>query len=98
MAYDEIKMDYPTAEEMIRIFQQGGEQLQDTMQKMQSLATMLEDGALLGNDGKAFVDAIRSKMCPSLGRLTDKFQELSGDVQAAIDFMKEADTSSKGMF
>lgn len=98
MAYDEIKLDYPTAEEMIRIFQQGGEQLQDTMQKMQSLAMMLEDGALLGNGGKAFVDAIRSQMCPALGRLTDKFQELGGDVQAAIDFMKEADTSSKGMF
>jgi len=98
MATDEIKLDYGLAEEMAKTFQQGAEQLQDTMQAMQSIANTLEEGALLGNGGKAFVDAIRSKLCPSLGRLTDKFTELEGDVHAAIDSMKQADAKAKGMF
>ncbi|MFZ4664212.1 MAG: WXG100 family type VII secretion target [Caldilineaceae bacterium] len=95
---DKIKLDYGLAEEMIRTFEQGVEQLQDTMQEMQTIATMIEGGALLGRGGDAFKDAIRSKLCPSIGRLTDKFQELSRDVDAAVKYMREADTQSKGLF
>lgn len=95
---DKIKLDYGLAEEMIRTFEQGVEQLQDTMQEMQNIATMIEGGALLGRGGDAFKDAIRSKLCPSIGRLTDKFQELSRDVDAAVKYMREADTQSKGLF
>ena len=43
---DKIKLDYGLAEEMIRTFEQGVEQLQDTMQEMQNIATMIEGGAL----------------------------------------------------
>jgi uncharacterized protein YukE len=68
------------------------------MQEMQNIATMIEGGALLGRGGDAFKDAIRSKLCPSIGRLTDKFQELSRDVDAAVKYMREADTQSKGLF
>jgi WXG100 family type VII secretion target len=95
---DKIKLDYGLAEEMIRTFEQGVEQLQDTMQEMQNLANMIEGGALLGRGGDSFKDAIRSKLCPSIGRLTDKFQELARDVDAAVKYMREADTQSKGMF
>jgi len=95
---DKIKLDYGLAEEMIRTFEQGVEQLQDTMQEMQNIATMIEGGALLGRGGDAFKDAIRSKLAPSIGRLTDKFQELSRDVDAAVKYMREADTQSKGLF
>ena len=95
---DKIKLDYGLAEEMIRTFEQGVEQLQDTMQEMQNIATMIEGGALLGRGGDAFKDAIRSKLCPSIGRLTDKFQELSRDVDAAVKYLREADTQSKGLF
>ncbi len=95
---DKIKLDYGLAEEMIRTFEQGVEQLQDTMQEMQTIASMIESGALLGRGGDSFKEAIRSKLCPSIGRLTDKFQELSRDVDAAVKYMREADTQTKGMF
>lgn len=98
MSTDEIKLNYPDAEDMIRIFQQSVEQLQDTMQEMQSVANTLEEGALLGRGGSAFVESIRNKLTPALSRLTDKFEELAGDVQQAIEFMQEADRQSKGMF
>ncbi len=95
---DEIKLDYGLAEQMEKTFQQGGEELQDTMQEMQSIANMLEEGALLGRGGTAFVDAIRSKLTPSLSKLIDKFQELQGDVKAAVGYMREADETSRSKF
>jgi uncharacterized protein YukE len=98
MMAEEIKLVYATAEEMIRTFQQGMQQLNDTEREMQGLAGMLQDGALLGRGGTAFTEAIRGKLCPAIGRLSDKFQELAGDVQDAIEFMQEADQTSKGKF
>jgi uncharacterized protein YukE len=83
---------------MIRIFNQGSEQLENTNQEMQSIANALEDGALLGRGGEAFTDAIRSKLCPAISRLNDKFQELAADVQKAIDYMQQADRTSAGKF
>ena len=44
---DEIRVVYPDMEEMSRTFQRGAEQLKDTMQEMQNIASVLEDGALL---------------------------------------------------
>jgi len=98
MSYDIIKLDYELADEMVATFQQGVEQLQDTMQEMQHIANMLEEGALLGQGGQAFTEAIRNKLAPAISRLTDKFQELAGDVQAAKQYMMEADAKSKAQF
>jgi WXG100 family type VII secretion target len=98
MSHDEIKLNYELAEEMIRTFNDSYEQLQDTTTEMLSISNILEEGALLGRGGTAFTDAIRSNLCPSLGRLTDKFQELAKDVQSAINAMQEADAASSRMF
>jgi WXG100 family type VII secretion target len=95
---DEIRVVYPDMEEMSRTFQRGAEQLKDTMQEMQNIASVLEDGALLGSGGQAFVDAIRGKLCPAINRLSDKFNELDKDVRAAVQYAREADKQSKGMF
>jgi WXG100 family type VII secretion target len=95
---EEIKLNYELAEEMIRTFKQSVEQVQDTMQEMQSIANSLEEGALLGRGGACFTDAIRSNLCPSLGRLTDKFEELAQDVQAAVGYMQDADKTSSNLF
>ncbi len=68
------------------------------MQDMQSIANTLEEGALLGRGGSAFTDCIRSRLCPSISRLTEKFQELAGDVQTAIEFMRQAEEAAKRRF
>ncbi|MER2599645.1 MAG: WXG100 family type VII secretion target [Caldilineales bacterium] len=98
MAHDVIKLEYAKAEEMIRTFQQGREQLQRTLQEMQGLATTIEEGALLGQGGDAFVEAIRTKLAQSLTKLSEKFEELAGDVAQAIKYMQEADKTSKAQF
>jgi WXG100 family type VII secretion target len=94
----EIKLNYAMAEEMAQTFNQGAEQLQDTMLEIQSLANMLDSGALKGRGGTAFVEAIRNKLSPAITRLTEKFQELEGDVKAAIEAMREADSTAQSGF
>jgi WXG100 family type VII secretion target len=96
--HDEIKLDYGLAGDMAKTFQEGAEQLQDVMQEMTQISNMLEEGALLGRGGVAFVDAIRSKLNPSISKLTEKFTELKGDVEGAIKDMQEADKASADKF
>ncbi len=98
MATDVIKLEYAKAEEMIRSFQQGREQLQRSLQEMQGLATTIEEGALLGQGGDAFVEAIRTKLTQSITKLSEKFEELAGDVAQAVKYMQEADKTSKAQF
>jgi WXG100 family type VII secretion target len=98
MSYDEIRLNYDLAAEMAKTFQDGAEALQDTMQEMQNIANILADGALLGRAGATFVEAIRNKLCPSIAKLTDKFTELKGDVEKAVEDMKQADQESASQF
>lgn len=95
MAYDVIKLDYGLAEDMARIFKEGEQQLQNTLREMQAIASMLEDGALKGQGGEAFVDALKTSMTSSLNNLISKFGEMNDDVLNAIKEMKEADEESR---
>jgi uncharacterized protein YukE len=95
---DKIKLDYRLAEEMIQTFRKGQQQLQETMREMQAVANTIENGALLGVGGDAFKDAIRSKLCKSIGNLDAKFKELEGDVRKAVQYMQQADSESQGKF
>jgi len=92
---NKIKMEYARMEEMAKTFQQGSEQLKDTLAQMQSIASTLENGALLGQGGSAFSDAIRNKLCPSISRLEQKFLELQKDVLSAMKDMQAADATSQ---
>ena len=87
---DEIKMEYALMDEMKSTFKQGEEQLQDTLSEMQNLASMLEDGALLGDAGTAFTEAIRSKLSPAIQRLVTKFSDMQKDIQYNVDQMRQA--------
>lgn len=95
---DEIKMDYPLMEEMKRTFQGGREQLQDTMNELKSIADKMEQGALLGQAGSAFSDAIRGALMGAVAKLSDKFEELEGDLQHAVDQMHQAEEKAKASF
>ena len=95
---EEIKLVIPTAEDMIKTFVEGVNVLQETNSRMEKIASTLEGGALLGQGGTAFVEAIRDSLCPAIGRLEEKYQELAQDVRKAIEEMQEADQESKGKF
>ncbi|HLZ30977.1 MAG TPA: WXG100 family type VII secretion target [Chloroflexota bacterium] len=98
MTQQEIKMDYPLVEEMSKVFQAGQQQLQDALKETQNIAGKLEGGALLGDAGSTFSDAIRNKLGPSIQRLSAKFEELQGDLAVAEQAMHQAEASAKSSF
>ncbi len=98
MSEDIIKLEYEAAEDMARTFGQEAERLQNVLQEMQKVAKTLEDGALLGRGGDSFVEAINGSLNPSLSKLIEKYQELKGDVEAAIHYMQEADEKAESYF
>lgn len=92
---DVIKLDYEKAEEMVKTFDAGKQQLEATLQEMKNIANTLESGALLGDGGQEFREAINGPLCTAISRLSQKFEELSNDVKAAVQDMKQADAESK---
>lgn len=94
---DVIKLDYELAEDMIKAFNTGREQLQDVLQEVHSIANALEDGVLLGRSGAALVDTLRTDLGSAVSRLSGKFDEMSNDVKKAVQFMQEADNQSQGL-
>lgn len=95
---EEIRLVIPTAEDMIKTFVEGVNTLQETNSRMEKVASTLEGGALLGQGGTAFTEAIRDSLNPAIAKLEEKFQELAQDVRKAIEDMQEADAESKGKF
>jgi WXG100 family type VII secretion target len=95
---DEIKVDYPLMEEMKRTFAQGREQLQDTTSELKNIAEKLEGGALLGDAGEAFSQAVRGTLMTQVQKLSAKFEELEADIQSAVDFMRQAEEKAKASF
>ena len=89
-----FKMVYDQMEQMARVCQQSSEQLKDTLAQMQSIANTLEDGALLGQGGAAFVEAIRNKLCPAISRLEQKFLEEQKDLMKAEQIIKGEDAAA----
>lgn len=96
---DVIKLNYPLMEEMTKTFSQAAEQLEGLQGEMQNIANTLEEGALLGRGGSAFTEAIRDKLCPAISRLSEKMEELDGDVQFAMkQFRDEADPTTARLY
>lgn len=91
MANDVIKLEYPKAEEMQKTFKASAKQLDATIKEMKAIADKLQEGALLGQGGNAYVEALTSKMIPSLTRLKAKYEELDKDVGKAVNAMKQQD-------
>lgn len=95
---DKIKLEYPKAEEMQKTFKAAGSQLEATITEMKNISKTLQDGALLGSGGAAYVEAVSTKLLPSLDKLRKKYDELDKDVKKAVDLMKQQDAQTKTTF
>ncbi len=93
-----IKMNYPKMRKMSRTFRQGENTLEDALKDMKAVASMLENGALLGRGGQAFAHALNGPLARSINKLTAKFQELDKDINLAVKDMKQADAESQRLF
>jgi uncharacterized protein YukE len=94
----DVQMDYDLVEEMARIFNESAEELDEMNGIMQQIADMMEGGALVGEGGAAFQDALRTQMRSALDKLSDKMRELALDCYGAISSLRDGDTESASRF
>jgi WXG100 family type VII secretion target len=85
----DVKMNYDSMERMAKAFHNAHQQIGTSMREMEKIAKTMEDGALVGDAGKAFVDAIRTKLIKRMKVIETKMQEMEKDVKAAVLATKE---------
>lgn len=94
----DVQMNYETAEQMVKIFANGAQQLSETGKAMEQLAQMMEGGGLLGSGGQKFAEALRSRLSKKIHKLSEKFSELSKDVEGAKKDLQTGDKSGSAKF
>lgn len=95
---DKIKLNYPAMQEMANQCKQAAQRLTMTAQLGQKAAQEMQNGALLGDAGEAFANALTSAFVPQVKKLADKFNEVSKDILDAIQDMKSSDQGAGGLF
>jgi WXG100 family type VII secretion target len=94
----DVQMDYDALEDMARTFRASAQQLDETIMVMTGIAAQMEDGALVGDTGTEFVDAVRGKFTPSVQRMRDKMQELEKDIMNAVAIMRDGVDTAASRF
>ncbi|CAG1010208.1 hypothetical protein ANRL4_04155 [Anaerolineae bacterium] len=94
----DVQMDYEVMEKMRDVFKIGSDQLGETLNVMNNLAQMMEQGALLGDGGELFAQALRARLAKKLQNLQRKFAELSQDVNGAVRDLRDGDKEAASRF
>lgn len=95
---DVIKLDYPAMQEMAQQCLKVSQRLGQTVQFVRNQARQLQEGAMVGDAGEAFSNVLTSILANKVQRLSEKFQEISNDIQGAIADMQAQDQSASGIF
>lgn len=94
----DVKMNYGSMDKMKTAFKQAHTQLNNSMDQMKSLAQMMQNGALQGDAGAAFVNAINRTLMKRMKALHEKMMQMEKDIQEAVNAKKEGVTTAKGRF
>lgn len=92
------RMNYTSMRAMAKAFNQAAQQLEATMQEMAKAAKLMEEGALQGDGGQQFSDAINSKLRKRLEALRAKMLEMRQDIHKNIEAMGEAVDTAEDRF
>jgi uncharacterized protein YukE len=85
---EQIKMNFAMMEEMAEAFDIEAQTLEAITADVNDIASMLEDGALIGQAGEALSTACRGPLAGSLTRLQEKF----------LEAMQSAETTASGYY
>ena len=94
----DVRIDYAMVEEMGRLFSEASKQIEETTSEMLKIASSMESGALMGDTGEAFTQAIRSDLNNSLNRMKEKLDELVGDINGVIAAYRDGDQNAASRF
>lgn len=95
---DVIKLNYPAMREMAAHCKHVAQRLQETIKMGQGIASQMENGALVGEAGQNFVQALREGFAPGVTKLMQKFEEVAKDIEGAIADMQAEDSEAGGRF
>lgn len=95
---DVIKLNYPAMQEMAQQCKAASQRLMDTARLAQQSAQEMQNGALIGDAGEAFSNALLSKFLPAVQKLSQKFEEIAKDITGAISDMQAQDKGAGGLF
>lgn len=94
----DVRMNYGSMEQMQKAFHQAHEQLEQTIREMDKIVKLMEGGALVGDGGQAFTEAINNKLKKRLAVLQAKMQEMEGDIHGAVAKTRDGVTTARSRF
>lgn len=95
---EQIKTNFVMMEEMAEAFDIEAQTLEAITADVNDIASLLEDGALIGQAGEALSTACQGPLVGSITRLREKFLELKKDINDAREAMQLADTIVSGYY
>lgn len=97
MAGDKIRVNYPALEDMARQCEQASQRVRQTSSLANQLAQSMQNGALQGEFGDVFVQALQVFQT-KVNKLSEKLHEENTDILQAIQDMKQADQKAGQKF
>ena len=94
---DKIRANYPAMQEMAKQCEMVNNRLTELSSTVGKVAQQMQGGVLQGQPGDAFEGSL-AVFNLKVTMLSNKFAELSKDIQAAISDMQQADSSASGDF
>jgi WXG100 family type VII secretion target len=95
---DKIRLNYPQMEEMAQHLKMVQQRLLQTTRLARSAAQEMQGGAMVGDAGEAFANALNTAFVPAVTKLSQKFGEVSDDIKKAISDMQAADKRAGSAF
>jgi len=94
---DKIRVNYPALEDMAKHCDQAAQRLQQSAALCGKISAQMQNGALQGEFGDTFVQAL-AVFQQKVNKLATKFTEEAGDIRGAMSDMRSADQSAGGKF
>jgi uncharacterized protein YukE len=94
----DVKMDYGAMEDAKKVFLDGANALEDLITQVKNWATTMNDGALLGDAGEEFANALNTSLCSKIQLLIEKLKEEAGTIEQAVAIMHADEKETAGYF
>ena len=94
----DVRMNYASMERMGKAFNQAANQLEETSREMEKISQSMEQGALQGQGGDEFREALTGKLLKKLQRLNEKMKELEQDIKGAVEATRDGVTTAQSRF
>ncbi|NIM94889.1 MAG: hypothetical protein GTO18_14405 [Anaerolineales bacterium] len=94
----DFRADYNELEEMKQIFADSARQLEDLNSQVKQWATLLHDGALLGDAGEALADAFGSRLSSKVMLLSERLADCGNEIGKVIAIYRDGERDVASRF